>query len=108
MPGRCFHLDLSVNLARCVPHPKEMNIFATLLPKDSMKGIHLFGILSALISDSLTTGVPSGYTGIDVHVHTSQQSECQVSAHVQLRSFAFFASHFTCLISVDLRTVTEH
>lgn len=82
MSGLCFHLDLSINLARCVPHQKEMKTFATLLPKHSVKGIHPFGVISALISDSITAHVPSEYTGIDIHIHTSQQLECQVSAHV--------------------------
>lgn len=39
--------------------------------------------------------------------YSYQQSECQMAAHTQLRSFPFFISHFTFLISIDLRRVTK-
>lgn len=66
--GYCFLLDLSVNPTIRAPLQKEIKISATPFPKHSMKGTHLFEVISAFISNCISTDVHSEYASIDIYI----------------------------------------
>jgi len=61
-------LDLSVKPTSCAPLQKEIKISATPFPKHSVPGTHLFEVVSAFISNSITTDVHNECAGIDIHI----------------------------------------